>query len=404
MSYERREFAGGAVAATVTVGLGGASSAPGETFTVSATTGWPTGASGKFAVVVDRGTASEEKILCASRSGSVVTIDTRGYDGTTGVSHTPGSATVEVCITAVDVDEANKAVSETVGKVTTKGDSIVATASSTFGRLPVGADNYVRVADAAQATGQKWSLVTPLSVSGVAGIAKGGLVTATATNTFATLAVGTNNHVLLADGTAGTGNRWGQIVEASIADDAVTNAKIATGAVNADSLSADAVTTAKILNGNVTTVKIEDGAITAPKIASVASEAYTPTWTAAAGTAPAIGSGTLTGRFFAVGKLLEFWIYLRGAADTTWGTGANFWRFTLPPTYTSIANQLQPVQVLVYDSSESNFDTYDNGNTKVVSAGVFGGETRVDTNLHSTSPITFANQDVVAIYGRIEVQ
>jgi hypothetical protein len=399
MSYERREFAGGAVAATVTVGLAGATSAPGETFTISATTGWPTGAAGKFTVVVDRATASEEKILCTSRSGGVVTIDTRGYDGTTGVTHVPGSATVELCITAVDVDEANRAVAQTIGLVTTKGDSIVASSANTFSRLPVGTDNHVRIADAAQTTGQKWGLVTPVNVSGLVGITKGGLATATGTNTFATLAVGTNDQVLIADSTAGTGNKWGQVATGGIADEAITGDKIAASAIGNTKLQSNSVNTLQLFNGAVTTDKIADAAITEAKLAVTSTTSYTPSWTAAGGTAPAIGSGTLTGRYMKIGKMVDFWIYLRGAADTTWGSGVNFWSFTLPPACTSIASQLQPVVVLVYDSSGSNYDVGDHRQ-----AGVFGGETTVLTNLHSTAPVTFANQDVVAIYGRIEVQ
>jgi len=56
-----------------------------------------------------------------------------------------------------------------------------------------------------------------------------------------------------------------QIPTAGIADDAVTNAKIADGAVQADQIADDAVTTAKILNAAVTTAKIADNAATYDK-------------------------------------------------------------------------------------------------------------------------------------------
>ena len=58
-----------------------------------------------------------------------------------------------------------------------------------------------------------------------------------------------------------------QIPTAGIADDAVTNAKIADGAVQADQIADDAVTTAKIADNAVTTAKILNDAVTTAKIA-----------------------------------------------------------------------------------------------------------------------------------------
>lgn len=426
-AYTRNDYAGGAVAATVTVGLGSATSAPAETFTLSATTGWPTGSNGPFAVVVDRGTALEEKILCLSRSGSNVTIDTRGYDGTTGVAHTAGAATVELCVTATDLDEANKAVSETVGKVTSKGDLLAGTAAASLARVPAGANNTVLVADSAQTAGVKWAALTPLSISGVSGIAKGGIWTATGTNAAAALAVSpTNGLPLVTNSSEGTGLQWAPLGTAGIADQAVTAAKVAgvadidkggivsaSGAATLDVLpvgtdalvlAADSTTDTGLKWGQVGTLSIATGAIVAAHFAGQATTAYTPLWTVGGGASPDIGNGTLTGRFLQYGKILEFWIYVRAGSTTTFGTGANFWRFSLPSGVTSIAGQLQPVQVLIYDSSDGQFDTYDNTVAKTALGGVFGGETRVETNCHSTSPFAFANQDVVAIYGRIEVQ
>lgn len=55
--------------------------------------------------------------------------------------------------------------------------------------------------------------------------------------------------------------------------------------------------------------------------------AYTPTWTAS-GTAPAIGNGSLTGRYVKIGKLVEAEIALTGGTTTTWGTGE--WNLSLP--------------------------------------------------------------------------
>ena len=76
------------------------------TFTIASTTGWvetigshigsPLGTSGNFVITLDYGTASEEKVLCASLSGTTVTVATggRGYDGTTATTHAATTGTV----------------------------------------------------------------------------------------------------------------------------------------------------------------------------------------------------------------------------------------------------------------------------------------------------------------------
>jgi microcystin-dependent protein len=219
MAKTRRNYKGGAASTTIT----GTLTSGGSNFVIAAYTGWPYGAN-PFYVVIEPGTANEEKLL-VTRSGATdttVNVTTRGTDDTTAAQHAAGSVVYPV-FTAIDADEAN----ELAATMTSKGDILTHD-----------------------------------------------------TSTFARLAVGTNALVLKADSSATTGLVWGQVATAGIADDAVTSAKIAAdavgsseiaaGAVGASELASDAVTTVKILDANVTTSKIADNAVTTAKIADSA--------------------------------------------------------------------------------------------------------------------------------------
>lgn len=106
----RREYQGAAFAAQLTAGLDGSASA--LTIYCDDLTNWPTGAIGPFYVVIDRGLATEEKILCSSRTGNTLTVWTSGgsngraADDTNITSHNINS-TIEHVFTATDADEAN---------------------------------------------------------------------------------------------------------------------------------------------------------------------------------------------------------------------------------------------------------------------------------------------------------
>lgn len=113
----RREYQSGQPTTLLNpLGIGG------DTFTISLNdptllAGWPNGAEGyNFWVTVDAGKPQEERILCASRSGSVVTVAAsgRGADGTTESNHTAG-AEVWPSWSATDADEANAHINATTG-------------------------------------------------------------------------------------------------------------------------------------------------------------------------------------------------------------------------------------------------------------------------------------------------
>jgi hypothetical protein len=115
----RREYRGGAARAQLVSVLG--NSTANLTISCDDLTNWPTGVSGRpFYVVIDRNTASEEKILCTSRTSNTITVfddglsNGRGADGTSITTHAIG-AYIEHVFTATDADEANAHVNAASG-------------------------------------------------------------------------------------------------------------------------------------------------------------------------------------------------------------------------------------------------------------------------------------------------
>ena len=152
MAVARRLFAGGAVQTTLVSPI----SSSDVTITIASDTGYPSGAE-EFFVVIDPDQANEEKVL-VTRSGTTLTAAStgkRGVDGTSAVSHSAG-AVVYPCVSAADLDQANKLVSTP----TTKGDLLVQTASVTV-RLGVGSDGQVLFADSSEVEGVKWGDLPP---------------------------------------------------------------------------------------------------------------------------------------------------------------------------------------------------------------------------------------------------
>jgi len=167
MAKTRRAYTGGAASTTTSAAIASSGT---TSFTITAYTGWPYGAD-PFSVVVEPGTANEEKMLVV-RSGSTDTTlsvystpsvaANRGIDVTSAVAHSSG-ATIYPVFTALDADEAN----EMASTLTTKGD-LFAHNASTFTRLAVGTDDYALVADSGEATGIKWAQLATASLADAA--------------------------------------------------------------------------------------------------------------------------------------------------------------------------------------------------------------------------------------------
>lgn len=229
-AYARRSFSGNAPSTTLTSGIDNAVT----TLPVASTAGWPTisAPSTGFVIVVDGGTASEEAMFVTAFVPNTSATVTRGFDGTTAVAHS-SPATVQLCDSAVDVDEANQLVHAlltggTTGQVatadttltppikwasnpagiplstvTTAGDIIAATGNATVERLAKGTAGQVLTVGGVDASGLEWaSPATP----GLTKIAESILGVTTGSVTFSSIP-GTYRSLLLvcdarADGSA----------------------------------------------------------------------------------------------------------------------------------------------------------------------------------------------------------
>jgi hypothetical protein len=123
-------------------------------------TGWPDGSGGPFNAVIDPGLSTEEKIIVTLRSGTTLTVQTRGVDNTAATSHN-ANAIIRHTLFAEDVDAFNLGASSFIAKVAAKGDLIVGGGAQATVRLPLGASGLVPVVDTTQASGFSYAQPTP---------------------------------------------------------------------------------------------------------------------------------------------------------------------------------------------------------------------------------------------------
>lgn len=145
--------------------------------------------------------------------------------------------------------------------------------------------------------------------------------------------------------------------------------------------------------------RVVSGAATASSVLG-AWQTYTPAWTSD-GTAPAIGNGTLTGRYRLLDATsMQIWVrFVRGSTSTN-GTGNYF--FSMPSGFKGALNISQPVSGFLLDAGTRNYvanafltgsaTTFYVIHTEAGGAGIFGGG----------APFTLATGDELDFSGVIE--
>lgn len=119
---------------------------------------------------------------------------------------------------------------------------------------------------------------------------------------------------------------------------------------------------------------------------------YTPTWGADAGTPPAIGNGTIAGRYLEIGKLVAGQIVITMGSTTTFGSGGTFYTFGLPSTPQASYDPFS--LALATDTGVASYSGF------CLSAG--SNLLRVlnitlTNNWYALYPFTFANGDIIKL-------
>lgn len=265
-NYARRDVVGGAVATTLSSGI----TSSDVSIPITSATGWPTGTNGSFWVVIDRGNAAEEKVLCSSRTGTTLTVASaadRGGDGTSAAAHNAGVA-IEHCISKQDIDEANYTTSETVGKVTGAGQLLIGDAANSLAALDASGNAKLIVGNGTTATSVSMSGDTTIDNTGAVTIGAQKVSVAKMTSSATdrlfgrdTAAAGAGEELTVGGGVEFTGT-------GGIQRSALTGDVTASAGSNTTAIGAGKVLTTMIADSNVTKAKIAAGAVDDSKIAT----------------------------------------------------------------------------------------------------------------------------------------
>ena len=149
------------------------------TITCDDLTGWPTGASVPFFVCIGRGTSLEEKILCVSRTGNVLTVynsggtNGRAFDDTALSAHAINDA-IEHTNTALEAQWANDHYMASTGihgvvGVLAGATALAATDAAVLLKANLVATVNAKVADYALVDGDSGEVIT-MTVAGAGAV------------------------------------------------------------------------------------------------------------------------------------------------------------------------------------------------------------------------------------------
>lgn len=149
---------------------------------------------------------------------------------------------------------------------------------------------------------------------------------------------------------------------------------------------------ATAINGGIDTANVN--AIAQSKITFDAALTYVPAWTST-GVAPAIGNGTLSGRYVVIGKNITGTIALTAGTTTTFGSGTYFW--SLPVTSSASIAVGTPVgNVQIFDTSASaRYSHLAITNTTTTLFGI--SQAAPAGTITNTTPVTFATGDQILV-------
>jgi hypothetical protein len=150
------------------------------------------------------------------------------------------------------------------------------------------------------------------------------------------------------------------------------------------------------LRYNATTSQAEWALVPQAQITFNAWQDYTPAWQSA-GTAPAIGNGTITGKYVQFGKTTLYQIKVSMGSTTTYGTSVYY--FTLPTNVLSAGVVWGTVRMNDASASSTYYGFAENdSNTRVAVV------TTAQPGVYITNlvPFTWAVSDVVNIFGCYE--
>ena len=128
-------------------------------------------------------------------------------------------------------------------------------------------------------------------------------------------------------------------------------------------------------------------------------DSYTPTWTAIT-TNPALGNGTITGRYLRIGKTVMFQIVLTMGSTTTYGTGG--WTFSLPVAAASTGRRVIAALDMATANSYSGVGIVLSGGSLLFASSpgtVAGGP---DRSVGTGVPVAWASGNTLAATGAYE--